>query len=51
MLISCNQEKKAQQLEAEVDELFTLMQGSFNSEKQSLADSSYFNISLQTPII
>ncbi|MEM7185206.1 MAG: chromophore lyase CpcT/CpeT, partial [Bacteroidota bacterium] len=27
-------------------ELFELMQGSFNSEKQSLADSSYYNISL-----
>ncbi len=46
ILVACNQEKRAQKLEAELDELFALMQGSFNSEKQSLADSSYFNISL-----
>ncbi len=29
-----------------LDELFTLMQGSFNSEVQSQVDSSYYNISL-----
>lgn len=46
ILVSCDQEKKVHLLEAEVDELFALMQGSFNSEKQALADSSYFNISL-----
>lgn len=30
----------------EITELYGLMQGSFNSEKQSLEDSAYFNISL-----
>lgn len=32
--------------DTELKELFSLMQGSFNSEKQSLADSTYYNISL-----
>jgi hypothetical protein len=30
----------------ELEELFSLMQGSFNSEKQAKADSAYYNISL-----
>ncbi|WP_299115261.1 chromophore lyase CpcT/CpeT [uncultured Winogradskyella sp.] len=32
--------------DTELKELFTLMQGSFNSEVQSQVDSSYYNISL-----
>ncbi|MEM7087538.1 MAG: chromophore lyase CpcT/CpeT [Bacteroidota bacterium] len=32
--------------DTELKNLFALMQGSFNSEKQSVADSSYYNISL-----
>ncbi|MDC8005527.1 chromophore lyase CpcT/CpeT [Aureisphaera galaxeae] len=32
--------------EAHLEELYALMQGSFNSEKQSVADSSFYNISL-----
>lgn len=32
--------------EKNLNELFELMQGSFNSEKQALADSTYYNISL-----
>ncbi|MFS4416371.1 chromophore lyase CpcT/CpeT [Maribacter sp. 2307ULW6-5] len=32
--------------DTELMELFGLMQGSFNSERQSVADSTYFNISL-----
>lgn len=38
-----NQEKLA---DKELQTLFALMQGSFNSEKQALADSTYYNISL-----
>ncbi len=32
--------------DTELRTLFSLMQGSFNSEKQALADSTYYNISL-----
>jgi hypothetical protein len=32
--------------DTELKELFALMQGSFNSETQSVADSTYYNISL-----
>jgi len=32
--------------DTELKELFNLMQGSFNSEKQSFADTTYYNISL-----
>lgn len=32
--------------ESHLEELYALMQGSFNSEKQSVSDSTYYNISL-----
>lgn len=45
---SCvNSEKTdSQNVDSELEELFSLMQGSFNSEKQSIQDSTYYNISL-----
>lgn len=49
MVTSCKQSKNeahASLDDREVNELFELMQGSFNSEKQSIADSTYYNISL-----
>ncbi|MEM8926683.1 MAG: chromophore lyase CpcT/CpeT [Bacteroidota bacterium] len=48
MVASCKQVKKesSTDIDTDVKELFELMQGSFNSEKQSLADSTYYNISL-----
>ncbi len=50
VLTACGQtkeKKEAQSIEdKEVADLFALMQGSFTSEKQSLADSTYYNISL-----
>lgn len=53
-MIACKKEQKevisetetASQVDSELVELFNLMQGSFNSEKQSVADTTYFNISL-----
>ncbi len=46
-LVSCKKkENKTPEIDKELLELASLMQGSFNSEKQSLADSTYFNISL-----
>ncbi len=42
-LYSCKNEPKS---DVELDELFALMQGSFNSEAQAKKDSSYYNISL-----
>lgn len=42
-LSSCKNEQKA---DTELNELFALMQGSFNSEAQAKVDSSYYNISL-----
>lgn len=49
MITSCKKEEKTkEQLPEEdpIEELFSLMQGSFNSEQQSIEDSTYFNISL-----
>lgn len=49
LLVGCKQkqiEPKKEKADSEVAELFSLMQGSFNSEKQSFADSTYYNISL-----
>lgn len=46
---ACKQTKTkspAENVDNDVNELFALMQGSYNSEKQSLADSTYYNISL-----
>lgn len=42
--ISCKKTQK--ESDTELKALFSLMQGSFNSEKQSLADTTYYNISL-----
>ena len=39
-------EKKKASTDQELETLFALMQGSFDSEKQALADSTYYNISL-----
>lgn len=44
VFVSC-QSKKIEK-DSELEELFALMQGSFNSENQFETDSSYFNISL-----
>ncbi|XLS28453.1 chromophore lyase CpcT/CpeT [Flavobacteriaceae bacterium M23B6Z8] len=46
---SCKKESQTKETtvqEDPIEELFSLMQGSFNSEAQSIADSTYFNISL-----
>lgn len=45
---SCKQEKESNNIieTTQLEELHQLMQGSFNSEKQALADSTYYNISL-----
>ena len=46
-IYSCKNETKAKVKEdSELKELFTLMQGSFNSEVQSQVDTSYYNISM-----
>lgn len=42
---SCKQETKPKE-DTQLKELFALMQGSYNSEAQAKADSSYYNISL-----
>jgi hypothetical protein len=42
-LFSCQTQPEG---DPELQELFTLMQGSFNSENQSKQDSAYYNISL-----
>ncbi|WP_412984075.1 chromophore lyase CpcT/CpeT [Pontimicrobium sp. IMCC45349] len=47
-LSSCKNESKEIKAKEDIElkELYGLMQGSFNSEAQSVADSTYFNISL-----
>ena len=45
-VISCKEKEQAPIEDVELNELFALMQGSFNSEKQAKVDSSYYNISL-----
>lgn len=42
-VFACESEPKE---DAELNELFSLMQGSFNSENQATQDSTYYNISL-----
>ena len=44
-LSSCKDGTKSE-VDREIKQLFTLMQGSYNSEVQSKVDSSYFNISM-----
>lgn len=57
MLFNCQNEKKADSKlqddtskvsneDRELNHLFNMMQGSFNSEKQSKTDSTYYNIAL-----
>ena len=43
---SCKQKESIPKIDQELNELFGLMQGSFNSQIQSEVDSTYFNISL-----
>ncbi|WP_298881655.1 CpcT/CpeT family chromophore lyase [uncultured Polaribacter sp.] len=44
LFIGCNNSKP--KVDTELNELFALMQGSFNSEIQAKKDSTYYNISL-----
>ena len=47
LILNCkNSENNTSEIDTELAELFSLMQGSYNSEIQSEVDSSYFNISL-----
>jgi hypothetical protein len=48
LIISCkpSKDETKQATDKTLDELFMLMQGSFNSENQSKTDSTYYNISL-----
>lgn len=45
-IAACKQKTETPKTDKELDELFALMQGSFNSEAQAKADSTYYNISL-----
>lgn len=45
MATACKKDSKPK-VDTELSELFALMQGSFNSEAQAKADSTYYNISL-----
>lgn len=45
-IVACKQKEETPKIDVELNELFALMQGSFNSEMQSKADSTYYNISL-----
>ncbi|WP_187388202.1 chromophore lyase CpcT/CpeT [Seonamhaeicola marinus] len=45
-IVGCKQKEQAPKIDTELNELFGLMQGSFNSEIQAKADSTYYNISL-----
>ena len=49
LLLSCNTTKKVSPSKTnnELQELVTIMQGTYSSEKQSLEDKSYYNISLR----
>lgn len=44
--ISCKNKESQPKTDTELNELFSLMQGSFNSETQAKSDSTYYNISL-----
>ncbi|GAB5565670.1 MAG: chromophore lyase CpcT/CpeT [Winogradskyella sp.] len=46
ILLGCKSVKTNSKEDRQLEELFSLMQGSFNSEKQAKADSTYYNISL-----
>jgi len=45
IFMTCHNENKPLE-DKTLNELYTLMQGSYNSKAQSIADSSYYNISL-----
>jgi CpeT protein len=45
--ISCNSTKTDSNSTSNLNELITIMQGNYSSEKQSKKDTSYFNISLR----
>ena len=45
-IFSCKQKEATPKVDTELNELLSLMQGSFNSEVQSQVDSTYMNISL-----
>ena len=48
LLIGCKPtQDKSSSSSKEMDELVSIMQGSYSSEKQSIVDTSYFNISLR----
>ena len=48
LLIGCKPtQDKSSSSTKEMDELVSIMQGSYSSEKQSIVDTSYFNISLR----
>ncbi len=46
LTVSCKNKEDQPKVDTELFELFSLMQGSFNSEAQAKADSTYYNISL-----
>ena len=46
LTISCKNKEAEPFIDTELNEVFSLMQGSFNSEAQAKLDSTYFNISL-----
>lgn len=48
LIFSCNNDEKKEVIQKDeaLEELFDLMQGSFNSERQAAQDSSFYNISL-----
>lgn len=46
LIVSCKKQDKQPVVDSDLEKLFSLMQGSFNSEDQSISDSTYYNISL-----
>ena len=46
VILSCKSGQNKVESDAHLKELTTIMQGSYSSEKQSIADTTYFNISL-----
>jgi CpeT protein len=47
LTLSCNSTKTNSSSANNLNELITIMQGNYSSEKQSVKDTSYFNISLR----
>ena len=46
LILSCKKQDKQPVVDSDLEDLFSLMQGSYNSEDQSISDSTYYNISL-----